>query len=80
MLIVLLFVMVDLIILTIVTAIDTARYTARIVPDKENPAIMTVSQLRFGGAQLNSSYCYTCNSRSRLLKKHACYSSIVDNT
>lgn len=45
MLIVLMFVMVDLIILTIVTAIDGARYTARTVPDRENPDIMTVSQL-----------------------------------
>ena len=34
-----------------------------------------------GRAQLNSSYWYTCNSRSRLLEKHACYRySIVDNT
>ena len=47
MLIVLILVMVDLIILTIVTAIDTARYTAKNVTDKENPAIMTVSQLRW---------------------------------
>ena len=56
MLIVLMFVMVDLIILTIVTAVDDARYTARTVPDRENPDIMTVSQLSLwvvGTAQLN---------------------------
>ena len=56
MLIVLIFVMVDLIILTIVTAVDDARYTARTVPDRENPDIMTVSQLSLwvvGTAQLS---------------------------
>ena len=56
MLIVLMFVMVDLIILTIVTAVDDARYTARTVPDRENPDIMTVSQLSLwvvGTAQLS---------------------------
>ena len=56
MLIVLMFVMVDLTILTIVTAIDGARYTARTIRDRENPDIMTVSQLSLwvvGTAQLN---------------------------
>ena len=56
MLIVLMFVMVDLTILTIVTAIDGARYTARTIRDRENPDIMTVSQLSLwvvGTAQLS---------------------------
>ena len=62
MLIVLMFVMVDLIILTIVTAIDGARYTARTIPDRENPDIMTVSQLSLCGgwhSSIKLSYWYT---------------------
>lgn len=43
--IVLMFVMVDLIILIIVTAIDVVRYTVRTIRDAENPAIVNVSSI-----------------------------------
>ena len=44
MLIVLILVMVDLIILTTVTAVDTARYTVMSVQDGENAPSVNVSQ------------------------------------
>ena len=43
--IVLIFVMVDLIILTTVTAIEDVHYTAKTIHDAENPTIVNVSSI-----------------------------------